>query len=164
MGLVRGYDSDTVSETLRCETACLAHEGDLHGDGNANDDDDSVITDDGEDYAEATAVDDQQPPQTPARDTTRLTSYRANNNDSSDNTQSPSPQIKARYCFSIGSTGAPSTSRTGRPTGNSNTTGELGSYATYSILRDYFMEQDSHFVWLQVHQLRWNIKWTPSNV
>ena len=27
MGLVRGYDSDTVSESLGFETACLAHKG-----------------------------------------------------------------------------------------------------------------------------------------
>ena len=27
MGLVRGYDSDTVSESLGFETACLAHRG-----------------------------------------------------------------------------------------------------------------------------------------
>ena len=85
----------------------------MRGDGNANDDDDSVITDDSDDDAEATAVDDQQRPRTPARDITQLTSYRDNNHDLSDDTQSPPLQIKARYCFSMGSTGAPSTSATG---------------------------------------------------
>jgi hypothetical protein len=90
------------------------------GDGNADNDDDSVITDDSDDDAEATDVDDQQRPRTPARDITQLTSYRANNNDSSDDTQSPPPQIKARYFFSMGSARAPSTSGFGKPTGTSN--------------------------------------------
>ena len=75
LGRVRGYDSDTMSETNGCETACFAHKGDSRGDGSENDDDDSVITDDGEEDVEVTAVDDQQRPRTPARDITRLTSY-----------------------------------------------------------------------------------------
>ena len=121
MGLVRGYDSDTVSESLGFETACFAHREDSRGDGNGNDDDDSVVTDDSDEEAEGTAVDDQQQPRTPARDVTQLTSYRSGNHESSDDTQSPPPpQIKARYCFSVGSTGVPSTSGTGRQPINSN--------------------------------------------
>ena len=94
--------------------------GDSRGDGNANDDDDSVITDDSDEDAEGTAVDYQQQPRTPARDVTQLTSYRAGNHDSSDDTQSPPTQIKARYCFSVGSTGVPFTSGTGRQPINTN--------------------------------------------
>ena len=120
LGRVRGYDSDTMSETIGCETACFAHKGNSRGDGSENDDDDSVITDNGEEDVEVTAVDDQQRPRTPTRDITRLTSYRPINNDSSDDTKSPPPQVKARYCFSMGATGAPSTSGTARLTGNNN--------------------------------------------
>ena len=121
-------------------------QGDSRGDGNANDDDDSVITVDSDKDAEGTAFDVQQQPRTPASDVTQLTSYRARNHHhrkSRQGTVSAWAQLEYHLRVELGDNLSTVT-----------LAGELGPYVTSSTLQDYSVESDSHCVRLKVHQQR----------